>query len=109
MTNENNKYKITIYYEITERSDDHLSDGKTIRKRGRPFKALSAYRTDIPPRNGVYYTVPEAVELLGVHRHTLQARLRDGTLKGKQISGEWRIYKDSLYVPDQEEPKGDYT
>lgn len=85
-----------------------MSDGKTIRKRGRPFKELSVYRTNIPPRNGIYYTTAEAVELLGVHRNTLQARLRDGTLKGKQISQEWRIYKDTLFVPD-EESKGDYT
>lgn len=84
-----------------------MSDGKTIRKRGRPFKDLSVYQTSTPPRNGVYYTVAEAVELLGVHRNTLQARLRDGTLKGKQISQEWRIYKSTLYVPEQES-KGDY-
>ena len=86
-----------------------MTTGATIRKRGRPFKEPSVYRTNIPPRNGIYYTTAEAVELLGVHRNTLQARLRDGTLKGKQISGEWRIYKDTLYVPDQEESKGDYT
>lgn len=62
---------------------------------GRPRKQLSgSIKTD--PENGIYYTVDEAAEILGVHRHTIQARLRDGTLKGKKLSGVWRIYKDSL-------------
>lgn len=74
-----------------------MEAGKPIRKRGRPFKDMSVYQTNVPPKNGVYYTVPEAVELLGVHRNTLQARLRDGTLRGKQTGQEWRIYRDTLY------------
>lgn len=62
---------------------------------GRPRKDLSgAIAQD--PANGNYYTVDEAAALLGVHRRTVQARLRDGTLKGKKLSGVWRIYKDSL-------------
>ena len=85
-----------------------MTTGKTVRTRGRPFKDMSVYRTNTPPRNGIYYTTAEAVELLGVHRNTLQARLRDGTLRAKQISGEWRIYKDTLFVPE-DESKGDYT
>ena len=32
----------------------------------------------------------------GIHVRTVQARLRDGTLNGKKLSGVWRIYKDSL-------------
>ena len=64
-------------------------------ERGRPRK--ENFVTSVPPRNGNYYTIAEAVELLGVHRHTLQARLRDGTLKGKLIGRTWRIYKDELY------------
>lgn len=71
---------------------------QTIRKRGRPFKDMSVYKTSTPPQNGVYYTVPEAVELLGVHRNTLQARLKDGTLRAKKIGTEWRIYRDTLYT-----------
>ena len=62
---------------------------------GRPRKTLSG-GIEQEPGNGVYYTVDEAAALLGVHRHTVQARLRDGTLKGKKLSGVWRIYADSL-------------
>lgn len=62
---------------------------------GRPRKELSGVITQAP-ENGTYYTVEEAAYLLGVHRRTVQARLRDGTLKGKKLSGVWRIYKDSL-------------
>ena len=80
-----------------------MSDVKTTRRRGRPFKEMSVYQTNIPPRNGVYYTVAEAVAILGVHRNTLQARLRDGTLRAKRIGAEWRIYKDTFYVSDQKQ------
>lgn len=62
---------------------------------GRPRKTLSG-GIEKEPCNGIYYTVDEAAALLGVHRHTIQARLRDGTLKGKKLSGIWRIYADSL-------------
>ena len=62
---------------------------------GRPKKTLSGIVTQ-EPTNGIYYTVDEAAALLGVHRRTVQARLRDGTLKGKKLSGTWKIYRDSL-------------
>ena len=62
---------------------------------GRPRKELSGTIKQ-EPQNGNYYTVNEAAELLGIHRRTVQARLRDGTLKGKKLSGVWRIYKDSI-------------
>ena len=62
---------------------------------GRPKKQLSGIITQ-DPANGTFFTVDEAAELLGVHRRTVQARLRDGTLKGKKLSGVWRIYKDSV-------------
>lgn len=62
---------------------------------GRPRKELSGIITQ-EPANGTYYTVEEAADLLGVHVRTVQARLRDGTLKGKKLSGTWKIYKDSL-------------
>lgn len=62
---------------------------------GRPRKELSQRITQ-DPENGIYYTVDEAAALLGVHVRTVQARLRDGTLKGKKLSGVWRIYKASL-------------
>lgn len=70
-----------------------MSNGK--HPGGRPRKELSG-NLNQEPANGTYYTVEEAAELLGVHVHTVQARLRDGTLKGKKLSGVWRIYKDSL-------------
>ena len=59
---------------------------------GRPRKEVTA--ADIPQQN--YFTVPEAAAILDVHKHTVQARLRDGTLKGKKLGGVWRIYRDSL-------------
>lgn len=61
--------------------------------RGRPRKQLS---TDTEPENGIYYTVNEAAALLGVNKHTVQARLRDGTIRGRKLGGEWRIYRESL-------------
>lgn len=64
-------------------------------KNGRPYKAVPIITT--PPRNGHYYTIAEAVELTGLHRHTLQAWLRDGRLNGKLIGRTWRIYKEELY------------
>lgn len=67
-------------------------------KRGRPYKEIPT--TTTPPRNGTYYTIPEAVELTGLHRHTLQAYLRDGRLNGKIIGGKWHIYKEELYTGD---------
>ena len=63
--------------------------------RGRPTKEIT--KTTTPPENNRYYTITEASELLHVHRHTLQARLRAGTLKGKLIGRTWRIYKDELF------------
>ena len=69
-----------------------MSEGK--HPGGRPRKELSGIVED--PANGTYFTVAEAADLLGVHIHTIQARLRDGTLKGKKLSGVWRIYKGSL-------------
>lgn len=62
---------------------------------GRPRKELSKSITQ-EPANGIFYTVNEAAELLKVNKHTVQSRLRDGTLKGKKLYGTWRIYKDSL-------------
>ena len=59
---------------------------------GRPRKTMKA--AGIPQQD--YFTVQEAADLLGVHIHTVQARLRDGTLKGKKLGREWRIYADSL-------------
>lgn len=61
---------------------------------GRPRKAIAAnIETEAP-----YYTVDELVKATGIHKHTIQARLREGTLRGKKIGGVWRIYKDSVPV-----------
>lgn len=59
---------------------------------GRPRKEVTA--ADIPQQD--YFTVQEAAAILDVHKHTVQARLRDGTLQGKKLGGVWRIYRDSL-------------
>lgn len=59
---------------------------------GRPRKPVKA--TDIPEQD--YFTVKEAADILDVHIHTVQARLRDGTLQGKKLGGVWKIYRDSL-------------
>lgn len=59
---------------------------------GRPRKEVTV--ADIPQQD--YFTVQEAAAILDVHKHTVQARLRDGTLKGKKLGGVWRIYRDSL-------------
>ena len=63
--------------------------------RGRPFKDIP--KTNKLPENGSYYTIAEAVELTGLHRHTLQNWLRTNRIKGKLIGRSWRIYKDELY------------
>jgi excisionase family DNA binding protein len=62
---------------------------------GRPRKAIP--KTTTPPANSRYYTIAELEQITGLHRHTLQARLRDGTIKGKLIGRTWRIYPDELY------------
>ena len=68
-------------------------------KRGRPFKDIP--KTTTPPENGDYYTIAEAVEILGLHKHTLHAWLRTGRIKGKLIGRTWRIYKNELYKGDE--------
>lgn len=64
-------------------------------KAGRPRKQLVGIIEE-EPKNGKYYTVEEVAEILGVHVRTVQARLRDGTIKGRKLSGIWKIYKDSF-------------
>lgn len=59
---------------------------------GRPRKKISA--AEIPQKD--FFTVAEAAEITGTHIHTVQARLRDGTLKGKKLGKSWRIYRESL-------------
>ena len=59
---------------------------------GRPRKPVTA--TDIPQQD--YFTVQQAADILGLHIHTVQARLRDGTLQGKKLGGVWKIYRASL-------------
>lgn len=71
------------------------------RERGRPFKTIE--KTSVPPENEHYYTISEAASILGLHRHTLQARLRDGTIKGKLIGRSWRIYKSELYKEGEQD------
>ena len=66
-----------------------------VAKRGRPVKEIPM--TTTPPEHINYYTVSEASQLIGLHKHTLQARLRDGSIKGKHIGRTWRIYRDELF------------
>lgn len=64
---------------------------------GRPRKSTITDRITAP-ENGVYFTVDEAAQILGLHRHTVQARLRDGTIRGKKLGGVWRIYQDAIFT-----------
>lgn len=59
---------------------------------GRPRKIITVDTIPDQP----YFTVAEAAALTGSHIHTIQARLRDGTLKGKKLGGVWKIYRESL-------------
>ena len=68
---------------------------ETYRDPGRPKATIK--KTTTPPANNRYYTISEAVQLLGVHRHTLQDRLRKGEIRGKLIGRTWRIYRDELF------------
>lgn len=61
---------------------------------GRPRKTIAVPEDMLP--DVPYLTVPEVAKLTGCHVRTIQARLRDGTIKGRKISGEWRIYRESL-------------
>lgn len=61
--------------------------------RGRPRKTI---QTDVEPENGIFYTVPELVRITGISKHTIQARLRDQSIRGKKLGGEWRIYPDAV-------------
>lgn len=60
---------------------------------GRPRKPMT---TTHPRPDKPFLTVDEVVLMTGTHKHTVQARLRDGTLKGKKLGGVWKIYADSL-------------
>ena len=60
---------------------------------GRPRKTVTV--DDVPRQT--YYTVSEAANIAHVHPRTIRARLNDGTLRGKKLSGTWRIYPDSLF------------
>lgn len=61
---------------------------------GRPRKRIQVPADALPQQ--AYFTVEEVAQLTGYHIHTIQARLRDGTLKGKKLGGTWRIYREAL-------------
>lgn len=63
---------------------------------GRPRRSIKI--EDLPQQQ--YFTVPEVCALTGAHKQTVRARLRDGTLKGKKLAGQWRIYPESLAAAD---------
>ena len=59
---------------------------------GRPRKNYTT--TEAPQQD--FFTVQEAVQLLGLHENTILNRLRDGTMKGKKLGKQWKIYRDSI-------------
>lgn len=61
---------------------------------GRPRKEVQKHIKDLPDKE--YFTVQEVVEFTGLHSKTIQARLRDGTLRGKKLGKSWKIYRESL-------------
>lgn len=61
---------------------------------GRPRKTIQITADKLPQVD--YLTVEQVAELTKSHVRTIQARLRDGTLKGKKLGKEWRIYPSSL-------------
>lgn len=61
---------------------------------GRPRKDISLNISEISPQK--YLTVSKVEKITGLHRHTIQARLRDGTLRGKKIGGIWKIFSKSI-------------
>lgn len=61
---------------------------------GRPRKQIEVSENELPEQP--YFTVNEVAEITGCHIHTIQARLRDGTLRGKKLGGTWRVYRDSI-------------
>lgn len=60
--------------------------------RGRKRKKLIV--DEVPAGN--YLTVAQVAALTNSHIHTVQARLRDGTIPGKKLGGIWRIYPDAI-------------
>lgn len=48
------------------------------------------------PEDKPYFTLKEVEELTGICGRTIRERIKDGTIKAKKISNEWRIYPDSL-------------
>ena len=64
-------------------------------KQGRPFKAIQ--KTTTPPKNNRYYSVREAVDLIGLSRKTIEANLRRGRIRGKLMGEGWRIYRDEIF------------
>lgn len=61
---------------------------------GRPRKEIKIDAALLPDRP--YLTVNEVVEITGIHKETVLARLADGTLQGKKLAGIWKIYRASL-------------
>lgn len=65
------------------------------------MKKLYSIAERIAERNSAlpkqpYFTVQEAAKLAGVSDRTVKERIKDGTIQAKKISGEWRIYPESL-------------
>lgn len=69
---------------------------------GRPLKPI--LKTNLPPGNGIYYTIHEAEDITKLHRNTLERYLQKGRLKGKKVYGTWRIYKEELFEDSSRKP-----
>lgn len=70
---------------------------KPKRPQGRPRKDIERAKYKKLPQplenedGELYFTVAQVVEYTGLHEQTIQARLRDGTLKGKKLGKCWYI------------------
>lgn len=50
-----------------------------------------------------FYTVDEAVQIIGVSEYTIRRWLKSGKLNGKRVGKYWRISKESVIavLPDK--------
>lgn len=54
-----------------------------------------------------FYTPKELSEILSVHEKTVRRYLRDGTIEGRKLGGNWKVSKEVLMTYMDEKPKQD--